>query len=86
VGGPALESEVAARFVDAEQALTLALDGAIARRVDQLDKEIKQVDEALRVWAGERDRLRQELSGMADRVVGVVTQVDTLLPALRGAR
>jgi uncharacterized membrane-anchored protein YhcB (DUF1043 family) len=82
----ALESEVAARFVDAEQALTLALDGAIARRVDQLDREIKQVDEALRVSAGERDRLRQELSGAADRIVGVVTQVDALLPALRGAR
>lgn len=70
----------------AEQALTLALDGAIARRVDQLDVQIKQVDEALRVSAGERDRLRQGLSGVADRIVGVVTGVDALLPALRGAR
>ncbi|HEV7653288.1 MAG TPA: dynamin family protein [Mycobacteriales bacterium] len=38
------------------------------------------------VSAGERDRLRQELSGVADRVVGVVTQIDALLPALRGVR
>lgn len=82
----ALESEVAGRFVDAEQALTLALDGAIARRVGQLDSEIKQVDEALRVTAGERDRRRKELSSVADKVVGVVTQIDSLLPALRGAR
>lgn len=82
----ALESEVAGRFVDAEQALTLALDGAIARRVGQLDDEIKQVDEALRVTAGERDRRRKELSAVADRVVGVVTRIDGLLPALRGAR
>lgn len=82
----ALESEVASRFVDAEQALTLALDGAIARRVGQLDDEIRQVDEALRVGAGERDRRRQELSGTADQVVAVVTRIDQLLPALRGAR
>jgi hypothetical protein len=82
----ALESEVAARFVDAEQALTLALDGAIARRVAQLDDEIKQVDEALRVGAGERDRRRQELSTAADRVVAVVTRIDQLLPSLRGSR
>lgn len=82
----ALESGVAARFVDAEQALTLALDGAIARRVGQLDDEIKQVDEALRVSSSERDRRRKELSGSADQVVAAVTQIDQLLPALRGAR
>lgn len=82
----ALESEVAARFVDAEQALTLALDGAIARRVEQLDREIRQVDDALRVDAAERDRRRRELSEVADRIVGVVTDVDALLPALRSVR
>jgi hypothetical protein len=82
----ALESEVAARFVDAEQALTLALDGAVARRVDQLDREIKQVDDALRVDAAERERRRKELSGLADRVVTAVTRVDQLLPALRSVR
>jgi hypothetical protein len=57
----------------------------IARRVDQLDKEIKQMDEALQVSAGERDRLRKELPE-ADWVVVVVTQVVALLPGLRGAR
>lgn len=82
----ALESEVAARFVDAEQALTLALDGAIARRVDQLDREIKQVDDALRMDTAERDRRRREVSDSADRVVGLVTELDGLLPALRGTR
>lgn len=82
----ALESEVAGRFVDAEQALTLALDGAVARRVDQLDREIKQVDDALRVDAAERERRRKELSGLADQVVTVVTRVDQLLPALRSVR
>lgn len=82
----ALESEVAARFVDAEQALTLALDGAVARRVDQLDREIRQVDDALRVDAAERERRRRELSELADRVVAAVSRVDELLPALRGAR
>jgi hypothetical protein len=44
------------------------------------------VDEALRVSAGERHRVRTELSAVADRVVGVVTRIDTVLPALRGAR
>jgi hypothetical protein len=78
-----LESEVAARFVDAEQALTMALDDAIGRRVDQLDREIKQVDDALRVDAAERTRLRGELGALADTVATTVGRVDAVLPALR---
>lgn len=83
-----LESEVAARFVDAEQALTMALDDAIARRVDQLDREIKQVDDALRVDSAERARLRSELGTLADTIATTVGRVDAVLPALRsgGAR
>ena len=84
----ALESEVAARFVDAEQALTMALDDAIARRVGQLDKEIRQVDDALRVDGAERTRLRGELGTLADAIATTVGRVDAVLPALRsgGAR
>jgi hypothetical protein len=54
--------------------------------VDQLDEEIKQVDEAFRVSAGERDRLRTELSAVAEQIVGVGTGVDAVLPVLRGSR
>jgi len=82
----ALESEVAGRFVDAEQALTLALDGAIARRVEQLDREIKQVDEALKMDTAERDRLRRELRAEADQVTAALSRVDALLPLLRSAK
>jgi hypothetical protein len=82
----ALESEIAGRLVDAEQVLTLALDGAIARRVEQLDVEIKQVDEALRMDAGERDRLRRELRGNAEQVQAVLARIDALLPVLRAAK
>jgi Dynamin family len=84
----ALETDLAARFVDAEQALTLALDAAIARRVETLDREIKQLDEALRMDAGERDKRRAALREATAEVRQLLVDIDALLPVLRtgGAR
>ena len=81
-------------------ALRPALAPSSAVRVDQVlsrldgpcatgrrgPDQIRHVDEALRVDAGERDRRRRELSGAADQIFGVVTGIDELLPVLRGAR
>lgn len=44
-----LEAEVASQFIDAEHSLTLALDAALHRRIDALDAEIREIDDALRL-------------------------------------
>jgi len=82
----ALESEVAAQFVDAEQALTLALDEAIARRVDALDREIRQIDEALKLDAAEKDRRRRELNQKIAAANTAAQQIDAVLPRLRASQ
>jgi hypothetical protein len=82
----ALESEVAAQFVDAEQALTLALDEAIARRVEALDREIRQIDEALKMDAAEKDRRRRELNQQISAANGAAKQIDAVLPRLRASQ
>jgi len=79
-----MEAEVASQFIDAEHSLTLALDAALQRRIDTLDGEIKEIDDALRLDAQEKDKRRKELIAQQSVVRQVVTQIDQLLPALRG--
>ena len=78
-----MEAEVASQFIDAEHSLTLALDAALQRRIDTLDSEIKEIDEALRLDAQEKDKRRKELIAQQNVVRQVVGQIDQLLPALR---
>jgi hypothetical protein len=80
----AMEAEVASQFIDAEHSLTLALDSALQRRIDALDGEIREIDEALRLDAQEKDKRRKELIAQQSVVRQVVAAIDQLLPALRG--
>src|SRR5262249_48792099 len=82
----ALESEVAAQFVDAEQALTLALDEAIGRQVEGLDREIRQIDEALTLDAAEKDRRRRELNQRISAANAAARQIDAVLPRVRSSQ
>lgn len=78
-----LENEVAGQFVDAEQSLTLALDQAIARRVEQLDREIRQIDETLRMDAQEKERRRKEIAASLALTRKSIDRLDALLARLR---
>ena len=78
-----LESEVAAQFVDAEQTLTLALDQAIARRVERLDRQISQIDEAVRMDELVRSRRRDQVGASLALVREVIERLDAVLPELR---
>ena len=82
----ALEAEVAAQFVDAEQALTLALDEAIGRRVEALDREIRQIDEALKMDAAEKDKHRRDLNQRISAANSAAKQIDAVLPRLRASQ
>ncbi|HSV64466.1 MAG TPA: dynamin family protein [Mycobacteriales bacterium] len=78
-----LESEISAQLVDAEQALTLALDEAIDRRVESLDREIRQIDDALRLDATAKDRRTRELNQRLASATAAAQQVDAVLARLR---
>lgn len=79
----AMEAEIASQFLDAEQSLTMALDSAMQRRIEALDAEIKQIDEALRLDAREKERRRKEIAEKQAAVRQVVARIDELLPAVR---
>ncbi len=78
-----LEAEVGNQFIDAEHTLTLALDSAVQRRIDQLDTEIKDIDAALRLDASEKETRRKELAGTQAAVRQAVGRIDAVLPGLR---
>ncbi|HEY9472578.1 MAG TPA: dynamin family protein [Mycobacteriales bacterium] len=80
-----LESEVAGQFVDAERSLTLALDQAITRRVEQLDRQISQIDEAVRMDEQARTRRREQVGASLALTRESIERLDDLLPRLQAA-
>lgn len=76
----AIEAELAAQFVDAEQALALALGEAIDARVVELERQIAEVDRAARRDAAQRER---ERSALAARVAEVTRARRRVAAALR---
>jgi hypothetical protein len=79
----ALSDEIMHRFTDLQYALTLALDEAIERRLQQLDAHIAEIDRALADDKAVRTRRRAVLSGERDTVRTRVKQVDEVLVRVR---
>lgn len=52
----AMDQLVAEQIIEAEQQLSLALDDALSRRIDAIEKELKDVDKALKLDATERSK------------------------------
>lgn len=78
-----MDAEVGNQFIDAEHTLTLALDSAVQRRIEQLGGEIREIDAALRMDATEKERRRKELSTRQNVVRQTVGKIDAVLPMLR---
>src|SRR4029453_8522421 len=68
----ALSDEIMHRFTDLQYALTLALDDAIERRLQQLDAHIAEIDRAMAEDKAERSKrkanLAQEREGLRARI------------------
>jgi Dynamin family len=84
----ALSDEIMHRFTDLQYALTLALDEAIERRLQQLDAHIATIDKAMAEDKAERAKrkaaLTQEREGLRARIKQldeVLVRVRPLLPA-----
>ncbi|RKT51728.1 dynamin family protein [Saccharothrix australiensis] len=77
---------VAEQLIEAEQQLSLALDDALGRRVDAIEAELREVDRALRMEAGERAK---ELGRATRRLAELKSgraKVDELLSRIRALR
>ncbi|KAA2251453.1 dynamin [Solihabitans fulvus] len=81
-----LDQLVAEQLIEAEQQLSLALDEALGRRIDAIEAELRDVDKAMRMEAGERSR---ELGVVGKRLAEVTSgrdRVEQLLGNIRELR
>jgi hypothetical protein len=81
-----LDQLVAEQLIDTEHQLGAALDDALARRVAQLDAELRDVDAALRLDAGERARLARAADARHAELLAGAQRAAALLERLAAVR
>ncbi|ACU40796.1 dynamin family protein [Actinosynnema pretiosum subsp. pretiosum] len=81
-----LDQLVAEQLIEVEQQLSLALDDALAKRVEAIEAELREVDRALRMEAGERTRAVQAATRQAAELRAGRVKVDELLARIRAVR
>lgn len=81
-----LDQVVAEQLVEVEHQLGAAVDDALAREVGRLDGELRTVDDALRLAAGERGEAARSAAAQAAALRSGRRRAGELLTALRGAR
>ena len=79
----ALTDEIMHRFTDLQYALTVALDEAIERRLQQLDAHIAEIDKALAEDKAERSRRKAALAQEREALRGKIKQIDEVLVRVR---
>ncbi|WP_309109910.1 dynamin family protein [Saccharothrix sp.] len=77
---------VAEQLIEAEQALSLALDDALGKRVDAIEAELREVDKALRMEAGERSKALAAATRQVTELKAGRAKVDDLLSRIRALR
>lgn len=80
-----LSEEIQYRFTDLEFALTVALDEAVERRVEQLDAQIAQIDKAMAEDKASRQKRKAALQGDRDAVRARIKSIDEVLGKVRQA-
>lgn len=81
-----LDQLVSEQLIEAEQQLSLAVDDAVAKRIDAIDDELRDVDKALHMDAAERaDGLRVVQQRLAEVKSGKA-RVEQLLEGIRELR
>lgn len=79
----ALSDEIMHRFTDLQYALTLALDEAIERRLQQLDAHIANIDKAMAEDKAERGKRRATLAQEREGLRARIKQLDEVLVRVR---
>jgi len=81
-----MDQLVAEQLIAAEQHLSLALDEALSKRVEAIEAELRDVDKALRMEAGERGRELQSVVRRLAEVKAGREKVEQLLGRIRTVR
>jgi predicted transcriptional regulator len=79
----ALSDEIVHRFTDLQYALTLALDEAIERRLQQLDEHIAEIDKAMADDKASRAKKRAVAAAEREVLRGRLKQLDEVLVRAR---
>jgi hypothetical protein len=79
----ALSDEIMHRFTDLQYALTLALDEAIERRLQQLDAHIANIDKAMAEDKAERSKRKAALATEREGLRARIKQLDEVLVRVR---
>jgi hypothetical protein len=79
----ALSDEIMHRFTDLQYALTLALDEAIERRLQQLDAHIANIDKAMAEDKAERTKRKSALAQERESLRARIKQFDEVLVRVR---
>jgi hypothetical protein len=79
----ALSDEIMYRFTDLQYALTVALDEAIERRLQQLDAHIAEIDKSLADDKAERAKRKATLAQEREALRAKIKQVDEVLVRVR---
>ena len=81
-----LDQVVSEQLIEAETQLALALDEALAARIEAIDEELRDVDKSLKLDAAERSRRQQEMARKLTEVRAGRSQAEQLLGAIRELR
>ncbi|MTD58666.1 dynamin family protein [Amycolatopsis pithecellobii] len=81
-----LDQLVAEQLIEAEQQLSLALDDALGRRIENIESQLKEVDKAIKMDAQERAGRLAELSRRIREVGDGRDRAENLLSRLRTIR
>lgn len=81
-----LDQLVSEQIIDAEQQLSLALDEALSRRIEAIEAELREVDKALKLEAGERSRQLQAVDRRLAEVQAGRKRLIELLGRIRELR
>ncbi|GAA4865918.1 dynamin family protein [Saccharopolyspora cebuensis] len=82
----ALDQLVAEQLIEAEQQLSLALDDALAKRIEGIEAELREVDQALKLDAAERGEQVQDLDRRIAEATSGRDRAEKLLTAIRTLR
>ncbi|GAB2979196.1 dynamin family protein [Amycolatopsis acidiphila] len=81
-----LDQLVAEQLIEAEQQLSLALDDALARRIETIEAELKEVDKAIKMDTQERARKLAELNRRVREVGDGRDRAESFLSRIRTLR
>jgi hypothetical protein len=81
-----LDQLVAEQLIEAEQQLSLALDDALARRIESIEADLKEVDKAIKMDTQERSRKLAELNRRIREVGDGRDRAENFLSRIRTVR